>query len=173
MRTDKDNNIILAGNERQAGNFIISLSQAHVRVTALSKDFSVRLTTAYGVGMMLDLACLCDDTIVIEMICSWLYLMMVTPPDNATMDAVSRIMYQQNIRTARTQDKSMTSYPDADTMTGDVKAVLNALNIHYDERIATALEEDFIANKDYYVADGKEAESDEDVREYLKEHGQI
>lgn len=127
MRIRKDGTLALQKGERRAGNFVVALQDTHVRITAVSGVFSVRIARHIQMGAMLAEAYASSDEKTLHLLCSWLFKVGCIVPDTQAMAAVTEIYNIMPARMQRRQGNKAALYPAAEDMEERVLRLLPAM----------------------------------------------
>lgn len=127
MKIRKDGTVALQKGERRAGNFVVALQETHVRVTAVSGVFSMRIARHIQMGAMLAEAYASSDEKTLHLLCSWLFKVGCIVPDTQAMAAVTEIYNVMPARMQRRQGNKAALYPVAEDMEERVLRLLPAM----------------------------------------------
>lgn len=127
MRIRKDGTLALQKGERRAGNFVVALQDTHVRITAVSGVFSVRIARHIQMGAMLAEAYASSDEKTLHLLCSWLFKVGCIVPDTQAMAAVTEIYNVMPARMRRRQGNKAALYPTAEDMEERMLRLLPAM----------------------------------------------
>ena len=133
MRIRKDGTLALQKGERRAGNFVVALQETHVRVTAVSGVFSVRIARHIQMGAMLAEAYASSDEKTLHLLCSWLFKVGCIVPDTQAMAAVTEIYNIMPARMQRRQGNKAVLYPTAQDMEERMLRLLPAMGANIDD----------------------------------------
>ena len=117
----------LQKGERRAGNFVVALQETHVRVTAVSGVFSMRIARHIQMGAMLAGAYASSDEKTLHLLCSWLFKVGCIVPDTQAMAAVTEIYSIMPARMQRRQGNKAVLYPTAQDMEERMLRLLPAM----------------------------------------------
>ena len=117
----------LQKGERRAGNFVVALQETHVRITAVSGAFSVRIARHIQMGAMLAEAYASSDEKTLHLLCSWLFKVGCIVPDTQAMAAVTEIYNVMPARMRRRQGNKAALYPTAEDMEERMLRLLPAM----------------------------------------------
>lgn len=170
MRIRKDGTVALSKGERRAGNFVVSLSDTHVRITAISGIFSMRLSRQTTMGRMLAEACAPGNDRPLAMLCSWLFKVGSIVPDAQAMAAVTEIYGMLPARMQRRQGGEAVLYPSAGDMEERVLRLLPAMGVDIGDNeltdgLRSLIAEHFGRRKDYYTRSAEDIGT-ESLREF-------
>lgn len=127
MRIRKDGTLALQKGERRAGNFVVALQETHVRITAVSGVFSMRIARHIQMGAMLAEAYASGDEKTLHLLCSWLFKVGCIVPDTQAMAAVTEIYNIMPARMRRRQGEKAVLYPTAEDMEERMLRLLPAM----------------------------------------------
>lgn len=127
MRIRKDGTLALQKGERRAGNFVVALQDTHVRITAVSGAFSIRIALHIQMGAMLAEAYASSDEKTLHLLCSWLFKVGCIVPDTQAMAAVTEIYNVMPARMQRRQGNKAALYPTAEDMEERMLRLLPAM----------------------------------------------
>ena len=116
MRIRKDGTLALQKGERRAGNFVVALQDTHVRITAVSGVFSMRIARH-----------------ILHLLCSWLFKVGCIVPDTQAMAAVTEIYNVMPARMRRRQGNKAALYPTAEDMEERMLRLLPAMGADIDD----------------------------------------
>ena len=123
----------LQKGERRAGNFVVALQETHVRVTAVSGVFSMRIARHIQMGTMLAEAHASADERTLHLLCSWLFKVGCIVPDTQAMAAVTEIYNIMPARMQRRQGNKAALYPTAQDMEERMLRLLPAMGVDIDD----------------------------------------
>lgn len=127
MKIRKDGTLALQKGERRAGNFVVALQETHVRVTAVSGVFSMRIARHIQMGAMLAEAYASSDEKTLHLLCAWLFKVGCIVSDTQAMAAVTEIYNIMPARMQRRQGNKAALYPAAEDMEERVLRLLPAM----------------------------------------------
>lgn len=133
MKIRKDGTLALQKGERRAGNFVVALQETHVRVTAVSGVFSMRIARHIQMGTMLAEAHASADERTLHLLCSWLFKVGCIVPDTQAMAAVTEIYNIMPARMQRRQGNKAALYPTAQDMEERMLRLLPAMGVDIDD----------------------------------------
>lgn len=133
MRIRKDGTVALQKGERRAGNFVVALQETHVRMTAVSGVFSMRIARHIQMGAMLAEAYASGDEKTLHLLCSWLFKVGCIVPDTQAMAAVTEIYSIMPARMRRRQGNKAALYPTAQDMEERMLRLLPAMGADIDD----------------------------------------
>lgn len=170
MKIRKDGTLALQKGERRAGNFVVALQETHVRVTAVSGVFSMRIARHIQMGAMLAEAYASGDEKTLHLLCSWLFKVGCIVPDTQAMAAVTEIYNVMPARMRRRQGNKAVLYPTAEDMEERVLRLLPAMGVDISDNeltdgLRSLIAEHFGRRKDYYARSAEDIGT-ESLREF-------